>query len=289
MKIKVYFITYNNDNELNSTLKSFLRSGITKFNYEVTVINNASDRPIQLNIPIDVKIVNNMTRPTFSTGHLSRNWNECLIDGFKDVDNPDSDIVMLCQNDVLFHTNSIEQVVNSHNKYSFISSGAGDAFHSYTVDAIKNVGLWDERFCNIGWQDCDYFLRQMIYNRSGSSINDTPHGRVHNPVNYQIVDTSKETGFDRKDINHMNSIRYHEVSMKTFIMKWGFGIPGMNWASPMTEYNGPFETALDITPDIVVKSPQWITYPFFECKIPNLKEKNYINYHFGEDWYEKKV
>ena len=65
MKIKVYFITYNNDNELNSTLKSFLRSGITKFNYEVTVINNASDRPIQLNIPIDVKIVNNMTRPTF--------------------------------------------------------------------------------------------------------------------------------------------------------------------------------------------------------------------------------
>ena len=48
----------------------------------------------------------------------------------------------------------------------------------------------------------------------------------------------------------------------------------------MNEYEGPetYNRALDITPDIVVKSPQWIMYPFFESKIPNLKDKNYINY-----------
>ena len=36
---------------------------------------------------------------------------------------------------------------------------AGDALTSYTAAAISKIGLWDERFCNIGWQDLDYWFR----------------------------------------------------------------------------------------------------------------------------------
>jgi hypothetical protein len=48
----------------------------------------------------------------------------------------------------------------------------------------------------------------------------------------------------------------------------------------MNQYEGleTYASALEITPDIVLKSPQWIMYPFFETKIPNLKNKNYVNY-----------
>jgi hypothetical protein len=281
MKIKAYFVTYDNDLELNKTLKTFEKSGIKNYDYEIKVINNFRDAPVLLDdVKLQVEVINNNTRPSFSTGHLARNWNECLIDGFKDLLNPDSDIVILSQNDVQYNEDVIDSLVECHKDYSFISAGCGDAFHSYTVDAIKSVGLWDERFCNIGWQDCDYFLRQMIYNKENSSVNDPLHHRVHNKIDYQFVEIEKQSGFVRHDVHHLTSMKFHETSMKVFIKKWGKGVPGMHWSGPMDQYEGPgtYRTALDIGPEIVVKSPQWIMYPFFESKIADLKNKNYINY-----------
>jgi hypothetical protein len=278
MKIKVYFVTYDNDLELNKTLKSFEKSGIKKYDYEITVINNFKDAPVILeDINLPVKVVTNQTRPSFSTGHLARNWNECLVEGFKSVDNPDADIVILSQNDVEYNEDVIDTLIEYHKHYSFISYGCGDAFHSYTIDAIKSVGLWDERFCNIGWQDCDYFLRQLIYNKEHSSVNDPLHHRVHNRINFDFVDFERFSGFNRSDPHHMKSLQHHNTSMNVFIKKWGYGIPGVHWEGQIKVDIG-YNTALEITPDIVLKSPQWIMYPFFESKIPDLKNKNYINY-----------
>lgn len=279
MKIKIYIVTYDNDFELNQTLESLEDSGIKKYDHQISIINNFKvARPI-ITTSLTVKIIDNNTRPTFSTGHLARNWNECLIDGFKNIDSPDADIVILSQNDVEYNSDIIDTLIENHKKFSFISAGCGDAFHSYTVDAIKSVGLWDERFCNIGWQDCDYFLRQMIYNKENSSINDPLHFRVHNKIDYQFVEIEKHSGFVRNDAHHLTSMKYHEISMKAFIKKWGYGIPGIDWSAVMkVDWLQNCKCALDITPDIVLKSPQWIMYPFFESKIPNLKDKNYINY-----------
>lgn len=278
MKIKAYFVTYDNDLELNKTLKSFEKSGIKKYDCEITVINNFKDAPVILDdINLPIKVVTNQTRPSFSTGHLARNWNECLIEGFKSVDEPDADIVILSQNDVEYNEDVIDTLIEYHQKYSFISYGCGDAFHSYTIDAIRSVGLWDERFCNIGWQDCDYFLRQLIYNKEHSSINDPLHHRVHNRIHFDFVDFERFSGFNRADPHHMKSLEHHNTSMNVFIKKWGYGIPGIHWEGPIKTDVG-YTTALEITPDIVLKSPQWIMYPFFESKIPDLKNKNYINY-----------
>lgn len=279
MKIKAYFVTYDNDLELNKTLKSFEKSGIKNYKHEITIVNNFTAASVLLDdIKLTVKIVNNTTRPTFSTGHLARNWNECLIDGFKNFRNPDADIVMLCQNDVEFEPDVIDKVVSAHKKYNFISYGSGDAFHSYTLGALANVGLWDERFCNIGWQECDYLFRQMVYNKESSSINDPLHHRVHNALDFDIVDFERKTGFNRGDPHHVESLKHHNTSMKVFIKKWGLGIPGIHWQSSVHSEGRRWKTALDIGPDIVVKSPQWIMYPFFERQIANLKDKNYIDY-----------
>ena len=280
MKIKVYIVTYDNDFELNKTLRTFEDSGIKKHDYQITVVNNFTTEKPLIHTNLEIKVLDNNTRPTFSTGHLSRNWNECLIDGFKDLDDPDADIVILSQNDVEYNKDIIDTLIEYHQKYSFISGGCGDAFHSYTPDSIKSVGLWDERFCNIGWQDCDYFLRQMIYNKESSSINDPLHGRFHNNIDYQFVKIEKHSGFVRNDIHHMTSLKFHETSMNVFIKKWGRGVPGIAWSASMNQYEGleTYASALEITPDIVLKSPQWIMYPFFETKIPNLKNKNYVNY-----------
>lgn len=278
MKIKAYFVTYDNDLELNKTLKSFEKSGIKKYDCEITVINNFKDAPVILDdINLPIKVVTNQTRPSFSTGHLARNWNECLIEGFKSVDEPDADIVILSQNDVEYNEDVIDTLIEYHQKYSFISYGCGDAFHSYTIDAIRSVGLWDERFCNIGWQDCDYFLRQLIYNKEHSSINDPLHHRVHNRIHFDFVDFERFSGFNRADPHHMKSLEHHNTSMNVFIKKWGYGIPGVHWEGQIKVDIG-YNTALEITPDFVLKSPQWMMYPFFESKIPDLKNKNYINY-----------
>ena len=279
MKIKVYFVTYDNDFELNKTLKTFSKSGIKKYDHEITVINNYKDASVVLeDVGLKVKVVDNNTRATFSTGHLARNWNECLIDGFQDFKNPKADIVILSQNDVEYNEDIIDTLIEYHQKYSFITYGCGDAFHSYTLNAISSVGLWDERFCNIGWQDCDYLFRQMVYNKDGSSINDPLHFRVHNKIDFPFVDFERQSGFVRNDQHHMKSLAHHNTSMSVFIKKWGLGIPGIHWESSVGTKDRRWNCALDIGPDIVVKSPQWIMYPFFERQIANLKDKNYIDY-----------
>ena len=34
----------------------------------------------------------------------------------------------------------------------YVSAGLGDAFSSYTAEAVRQIGLWDELYANIGWQ-----------------------------------------------------------------------------------------------------------------------------------------
>ena len=103
-RIKLYFITYKNNAELRETLKSVPKSGIKNYDYEINIVNNSPSIPIDFEIEDldNVRVIENQTRPEFSTGHLSRNWNECLIDGFRSLKNPDCDIVVLCQNEAIY-------------------------------------------------------------------------------------------------------------------------------------------------------------------------------------------
>ena len=89
MRIKVYIVTYRNDNALNQCLCHLYESDAVNYDLSTHIVNNYG---ILRDINIDnekIYVINNQTRPDWSHGHLGRNWNECLIDGFRDLNNPD--------------------------------------------------------------------------------------------------------------------------------------------------------------------------------------------------------
>ena len=305
-KIKIYITTYKNNNLLTRCIENLLASDVVDFDYEINVLNNHNTLSIE---HPRIKVLDNEGRPDFSTGHLSRNWNQALINGFVDLENPDCDIVVTMQNDIVVRKNWVRSILSYHVKYDFLSFGAGDGLCSYTVDAVKNVGLWDERFCNIGYQEADYFLRQYLYNVGKASINDHEHIRLINPVidpafdshiDYKmkslgVVDDSYECGFVRKDENHLASMEHHDISLDFFRKKWYSShfevLPAGNlkdyhkknylWHNKWSKKRKA-EDLLGID-CVECQSPQPIVYPYFEKSIPNLSEKAYDNYAFQID------
>lgn len=154
--------------------------------------------------------------------------------------------------------------------------GAGDAFCSYLPEAVRRIGLWDERFCNIGFQEADYFLRALIYNRDNSSINDVDHRRPHNVLTGNSVSdynarrlesdeqtdrmdskliTIPYTNLERRDAA-LGSVQFHSVSRTVFEYKWGV-VPAP-WGDEHLGLQHP-------------RIPSFITYPYFEKDVFALK------------------
>lgn len=274
MKSKLFIVTYNNAEDLDACLNSIYNK--VEVPDEIYVINNHSSISINKDyIDSGLIVLNNVLRPDFSTGHLSRNWNQALINGFKDVNKPDSDIVMTCQDDTIFEEGWLDFIKENHQKYSFMTFGVGDAFCSYTIDAVKSIGLWDERFCNIGYHEIDYFLRAHIFNRDKSSINDIHFGINFLDGNYYnhelhidghggnknvLKVPAKNT--DRLNNHNLSKSVAHNHSEKMFNYKW----PEVPISHSWREFNLTHLRPKD----------QFITYPYFELKIENLKDKGYI-------------
>jgi|688.fasta_scaffold45099_6 hypothetical protein len=263
MKVKQYIVTYNNQIQINNCLESIF----SKLNndelsiLDIFIINNHSDLNIDVKYLDKITILNNSLRPDFSTGHLSRNWNQAIINGFKDLKNPDCDIVVTNQDDTLFKENYISKLIELHNNFDLIQFGWGDNFISYTPNAIKQIGLWDERFCNIGYQEADYFTRAALYLKSKSSINDFSHNRILNGVDESnwIIDIIP-SGNARGEEYHHTSSGFHSNSKYIYETKW--------------EAN-PDDGFLNIE-TIEPKMNSFIMYPYFEKDIETLDEQYYL-------------
>jgi hypothetical protein len=270
MKIKHYIVTYNNEKVLNDCLKSLLPTfeKYSKDEYQLYVINNHSNFSIDDKFNQYVTILHNTLRPDFSTGHLSRNWNQAIINGFQNLNTPDCDYVILSQNDCVFQSNFIEKLIHYHNRYDFIQLGIGDEVMSITPNAVKRIGLFDERFCNIGFQEADYFIRALILLTDKISINDLFHKRVWNGIDTSLLIKNSVTGFLRGDIDHMKSFKYHKITKELFIKKWGF--------DPEYCDNWSYESFKNLKPLI----NSFILYPYFEneIEIETFKKLNYIIY-----------
>lgn len=260
MKIKLFIVTYNAENELNQTLQSLFESDWNQ-SQEIIILNNYSKFLLQTEFINKVTVLHNQCRPDFSTGHLSRSWNQALIHGFKNLNQPDADIVITCQDDTIFSKTWFSELLFYHKKYTFISSGHGDNLCSYTADAVKNIGIWDERFCNIGYQEADYFLRAYLFNKNKSSINDDGHHRVWNPLPKPLVKRPYKGFMDRS----LTSLPYHEISLKVFESKWPVTAAFWDEASF-------FEKANKISKPLI---NGYMLYPYFEKDINNLASKGY--------------
>ena len=270
MNIKLYIVTYNNSIELDKTLNSIFDS-LSKEELNIldlNVINNHANFKIDEKFKNKVKILHNNLRPDFSTGHLSRNWNQAIINGFKNLQNPDADIVITCQDDTRFQKNFVDNIVEYHKNLDFITFGYGDNFVSYTPNAIKKIGLWDERFCGIGYQEGDYFLRAYLYHKKYISINDPTHGRIFNPIKNNIL-SHYSSGNARGEQYHRDAKRYHSHNKRIFLKKWAIE---------------PERWNLEKLKDLKPLFPSFFYYPYFEKDIDfkTLINGNYIVENYGK-------
>lgn len=267
MKIKLYMVTYKGHIRLRPTLTSLFNSDIVNYDYEINIINNHTDIRLPKEFEGKVNILHNTLRPDFSKGHLARNWNQAIINGFESLTNPACDIVVCSQDDSIFRKDWASRLVEAHQKYSFIHNGHGDQFHSYTPEAIRNVGLWDERFCGLARQAADYFWRQIMHNKEHASIQDPRHHRVWNPLFPE--DLMKSWGWlvdpdvRKIDTDSGSTPVDLEISAKLMAMKYPF--EPFPWTLEKIQ-NAPQRTVID----------NFITYPYFEKDIYNLREKGYI-------------
>ena len=263
MKIKQYIVTYNNEFQINSCLESiFSKLSDEELSIlEINVINNHSNFILHNEFIGKVNVLHNTLRADFSTGHLSRNWNQAIINGFQDLNNPDCDIVITNQDDTRFADNYINKIVELHNRFDLIQLGYGDNFISYTPNAIKRIGLWDERFCNIGYQEADYFMRAAIYLNDKASINDFSHYRLFNNIdNSDSILQLITPGYDRREESHFVSMKFHPHSRYMYQLKWGI--------NP----ESGFSNIQNVSPKI----NSFVLYPYFEKDVETLAEQLFI-------------
>jgi len=264
MYIRVFTTTYDNDRMLERNIRTLLESDLTEHDYDIYVINNYGT----LTIPDQprVTVLDNNLRPDFSTGHLSRNWNQALMLGFEDLKDPACTYVVCTQNDAVFKPEWVKSLHQLHQEFDLVTFGAGDEFHSYTPQAVIRIGMWDERFCNLGFHVADQWLRALIYHRERSSINDQHHGRAWNPRANRIIDRVP-VGWERKEPSHVVARRYNKFTRHLFSKKWR-GLQPNAWNTAALHKWLPQGPAL----------PEYVLYPYFEKDI-DFSDKNYVIPH----------
>lgn len=261
LRIHIFVVTYTNEPLLLRCLDSVAEAQkvAEAASVRVTVLNNFGelalpDRP-------GVTVVNNAARPDFSTGHLARSWNQAILHGFRDPNDPACDLLVLAQNDSVFQPNFLAAIKRHAARFCYVTFGHGDEVQVMTPEAIRRIGLYDERFCNIGYHEADYFLRALIAAPQAVSINDAHHGRVHNPVANDVTKLVT-TGYMRKDPAHIASIAHHGLSRRVFAYKWGKGTDPHLWR--------------DAARSLRVCAKQFMMYPYFEAALPQKEHKYHV-------------
>lgn len=273
MKAKLYILTYNNEPHLNDGLRSLFSGDLSKHELQVFIINNHTNFHLHDEFKDKVTVLHNVLQPDFGTGHTSRNWNQGLIHGFRDLDNPDCDLVILAQDDTNYGSNWLNLLHTVHFQlgYDFFCVGAGDMLHSYTPRAIKKVGLWDERFSAICFMEHDYFIRTAMYLGSKASVNDTGHMEGLYSFN-QISFATAIANNPPRNIEKINLGRirgtFDNPFRELFKEKWG-------------NYSEFTPTSHFLSNPRPPKLINYILYPYFEKGIDNLNE---IGYNLGTGW-----
>lgn len=274
--MRIFIVTYKNNKALKKNLISLWNSDV-EVTDNIYIINNYETITYLSGVKYNrIRTINNYCRPDFSTGHLSRNWNQALLLGFENLQNPATDIVCAVQDDIVWRPNWRKHLLELMNKYTYVQMGAGDEFQAWRPEAVKKIGLYDERFCAIALQEADYFLRAAIYSSRESTINDSPrHKRLLNPeweyrdktIQYAEVNTSDQHEYRKVSMN-MNT----KLCQKLWRHKWasnkfeGGYVPWERWGSNKVLENLPNGPAVS----------SYMYYPYFEKDIEGLKEKGYV-------------
>jgi hypothetical protein len=156
MNIRVFIVRYHETDKLYTCLENLgIHDGVS-----ITIINNRGTLDLSDKFP-HVNIINNYARPDWSTGKLARNWNETILHGFEDLNNPACDKVISVQADARINPEWYNNILNISPEIKFMSCGHGDEFLMFTPEGIKKVGMFDERFSS-AFHEVDYYVRCKI-------------------------------------------------------------------------------------------------------------------------------
>lgn len=145
-KIKAYIITYKRNDALNELLENLLNSNLENCNLEINIINNHSRFHIENQFKKHVKIHHNECRVDWSNGNLAADYNFALIDGFRDLNNPDCDYVVTLQNDAVLHPDWCQCIMTQLNKFDFVVGYLGDNIVGYTPNLVSDCLLLTSTF-----------------------------------------------------------------------------------------------------------------------------------------------
>jgi Glycosyl transferase family 2 len=258
----IWIVTYNNSADLNANLRSlWANANWDALQFYVNIISNHSRIELEYEFLGCTRVYHNNLRDDQNLGHLSRNWNQALQLGFGDLNNPSHDLVITSQDDVLWEPYWCENLVEFMKNHSFVTQGHGDAVVIYKPEAVKRIGMWDERFCPSFYHEGDYFLRAFLYNNQASSINDPGHFRVWQPLDKSII-SIPEANQLRIDAKNM-SYGHAELPFKIWYHKWA--CPPIYWDTEHMQNNPP-------QPQI----PAYIQYPHFEFAVETLEQQKYF-------------
>ena len=283
--LKVYIVTYRRTDVLNQTLnRLFNDTDFSKVNNtEVNIINNHSEFYLEDEFVDKVNVIHNNARPDWDNGNLARNWNQALIHGFKDLKNPDAKLVVTMQNDIVLDCNWVSNLLRMHKKYNFVTGQLGDNIVSYTAEAVKKIGMWDERFCSTANKEADYWIRALIYNKNKSIIADAVHGRLLNVHDALPLDTSEyrggEADWRQLKTNEISKEAWYHSS-QIFYWKWKDTWKTQpSYRGWLTDWTNDFVN----NPPAPPKVPNFIQYYYFERDL-ELKNKNYVGFREGDFW-----
>lgn len=266
MKIKIYILTWKDKYALDRNLRS-LFDGFSRLpagvDIHINVINNHTDFYMAPEWEGHVNVIHNAAQPDFATAMLARMWNTAIIHGFKDLKNPDADIVVTSQDDTVWNEDWIPKLLSVMQNYDFFADDAGDMVCAYKPNAIKKIGLWDERF-HYGFGEGDYFLRAVKYLPEHSTINDSAHGRVWNPT---LV-------LARRPVPDMS--RFTEQNRAHNFRNLSWTVWRYKWTHDLLEGRWPQSSDLKKLVDMTEMVPHHILYPYFEMDVENLHEKGYV-------------
>ena len=284
--IKIYIVTYKRKDILNKTLDTLFNK--TDFplvsDTEVNIINNHSDFFLEERFRDKVNVIHNNARPDWDTGNLARNWNQALVHGFRNLNDPETKIVVTMQNDIVLAPNWAMNLLKMHKKYTFVTGQLGDNIISYRPDAVKKIGMWDERFITPSNKEADYYIRALIYNKDKSMINDRAHGRLLNSKDALELDTPEYQGGqpEWRNIKSNEITRegwYHTSQL--FYWKWKD-----TWKEQPSYYGWLTKWSDDFiqNPPESPKVPNFVQYYYFEKDVETLAEQNYVGWRQGDRW-----
>lgn len=271
--INLYVVTYNNEESINNNVQRFLDTtkdiDTQRFLLNYHIINNHSNFRLKDEFKGKVHVIHNSFRLDNSCGHLARDYNAAIMHGFRNLGTPAVDQVIHMHDDSVLIDNWLEELDKIHSTYTLYMGDFGCGLVSYLPDAVRKIGLWDERFCNIGYHEADYQLRARIYNNEKSTINDQFGGRVLNPTR-NLFDLPGPNG--AKQSASSASMQYHAVSRAVFAEKWG--VHPEKWGDKVTTF-----------PTIPLME-NFVYYPYFERDVEDLKGKNYVwELEFKPEWH----